>query len=49
MTCIIGATGRMKKRFQETFGSHARKTFNKFTSKDSCTWKITQNTESPAV
>jgi hypothetical protein len=37
------------KRFREIFESHARKTFNRFTTKDSCTWNITRNTESTAV
>jgi hypothetical protein len=34
---------------KEKFGSHTRKTFNTFTTKDSCTWNITRNTESTAV
>jgi hypothetical protein len=37
------------KRFKEKFGSCTRKTFDTFTTKDSCTWNITFNTESPAV
>ena len=37
------------KRFKETFESHGRKTFNRFTTKDSCTWNITHNMESAAV
>jgi hypothetical protein len=34
------------KRFKETFGSHNRKIFKTVTTKDSCTWNITRNTES---
>ena len=30
------------KRFKEKFGSHARKTFNRFATKDSYTWNNTQ-------
>jgi hypothetical protein len=37
------------KRFKEKFGSHTRKTFNRFTTNDSCTWNITHNTQSTAV
>ena len=37
------------KSFKETFGSHTRKTFNRFTTKDSCTWNVTRDTESTAV
>jgi hypothetical protein len=37
------------KLFKETFGSHTRKTFNRFTTEDSYTWNITHNTESAAV
>jgi hypothetical protein len=35
--------------FKEKFESYARKTWNKFTTKDSYTWNITHNTESTAV
>jgi len=38
-----------KKRLKEKFGSRNRKTFNRFTTKDSYTWNITHNTESIAV
>jgi hypothetical protein len=34
------------KRSQKKFGSQ---TFNRFTTKDSCTWNITYNTEGTAV
>ena len=34
-----------KKKFKEKFGSHTRKTFVKFTTKDSCTLNITHSTE----
>jgi hypothetical protein len=37
------------KRFKEQIGSYTRKTFNRFTAKDSYTWNITRNTESAAV
>lgn len=32
---------KSERRFKETFGIHARKTFNRFTKKDSCTWNST--------
>jgi hypothetical protein len=35
-------------RFQKV-GSHSRKTFSRFSTKDSCTWNVTHNTESTAV
>ena len=34
---------------KETFGSCTKKTFDRFTTKDSYTWNITHNTESTAV
>jgi len=34
---------------QEKFGGGTRKTFDRFTTKDSYTWNITHNTESTAV
>jgi hypothetical protein len=34
------------KKLKEKFGSYTRKTFGRFTTKDSCTWNITHNTES---
>jgi hypothetical protein len=37
------------KGFKEKFGSRTRKTFSRFTTKDSCTWNITHNAESIAV
>ena len=36
-------------KLKETFGSCTRKTFDRFTTKDSYTWNITNNTESIAV
>ena len=33
------------KRFKEKFGSHSRKMFNEFATKDSYNWNITHNTE----
>ena len=38
-----------KKRFKGKSGSHTRKTFNSFTTKDSYTRNITHNTESTAI
>jgi hypothetical protein len=37
------------KRFKEKFGSHSMKTFNRFTTNDSCTWSTTHNAGSTAV
>jgi hypothetical protein len=36
-------------KLKETFGSCTRKTFDIFTTKDSCTWNSTHNTGSTAV
>jgi len=36
-------------KLKEEFGSGTRKTFDRFTTKDSYTWNITHNTESTAV
>jgi hypothetical protein len=36
-------------KLKETFGSCTGETFNRFTTKDSCTWNITHITESTAV
>jgi len=36
-------------KLKEKFGSNTRKTFDRFTTKDSYTWNITHNTESTAV
>ena len=36
-------------KLKERFGSCTRKTFDRFTTKDSYTWNITHNTESTAV
>jgi len=36
-------------KLKEKFGSCTRKTFYRFTTKDSYTWNITHNTESTAV
>jgi hypothetical protein len=36
-------------KLKEKFGSCTRKTLDRFTTKDSCTWNITHNTESTAV
>ena len=32
-------------KFKEKFGNYTKKTFDRFTTKDSCTWNITHNTE----
>jgi hypothetical protein len=45
---ITGATGTVTK-FKEKSGSRIRKPFNSFTTKNSYTWTITQNTKSTAV
>jgi hypothetical protein len=37
------------KMFKGKCGTHTRKPFNRFATKDSCTWNITHNTESTAV
>jgi len=37
------------KSCKETFGSQARITLNRFTTKDGCTYYFTHNTESTAV
>jgi hypothetical protein len=44
----IGATGIVTKGFKK-FGSHTRKTFNTFTTKDSCTRNIIHKTVSATV
>ena len=36
-------------KLKEKFGRCTRKTFDRFTTKDSYTWNITHNTESTAV
>ena len=36
-------------KLKEKIGIYTRKTFDRLTTKDSCTWKITHNTESTAV
>jgi len=46
---IIGATGIVTRSLRKNFGSCTRKTFDRFTTKDSYTWNITHNTESTAV
>jgi len=39
----------INKRFKEKYGKYAKKSENRFTTKDSYTWNITHNTESAAV
>jgi hypothetical protein len=46
---IIEATGIVKKWLKEKFGRHAGKIFSRFSTKDSYTVNITNNTESTAV
>ena len=41
--------GIVTRSLRKKFGSCTRKTFDRFTTKDSCTWNITHNTESTAV
>ena len=36
-------------KLKEKFGNYTRKTFDRFTTKDSYTWNITHNTENTAV
>ena len=38
-----------KEKLKEKFGNCTGKTFDRFTTKDSCTWNSTHNTESTAV
>jgi hypothetical protein len=40
---------KSNEKLKEKFGSCTRKTFDSFTTKESCTWNITHNTESTAV
>ena len=47
-TCSNWSHWDTNKRFKEEFGSHSRKPFNRFTTKDSYTRNITHNTESTA-
>ena len=49
ISVIIGATGIVTRSLEKKIGSCARKTFDRFTTKDSYTWNITHNTESTAV
>jgi len=46
---IIRRLRKGNKSFKEIFGSHNRKTFNRFTTKHSLTWNITHNMERAAV
>jgi hypothetical protein len=36
-------------KLKENFGRYIRKTFDRLTTKDSCTWNITHSAESAAV
>jgi hypothetical protein len=42
---VMRGVTRTVKRLKEKFGSHTRKTFNRFTTKDSYRRKITHNME----
>jgi hypothetical protein len=46
---IIGTTGIVTESLREKSVSYTGKTFDRFTTADSCTWNITHNTESTAV
>ena len=46
---FIGTTGIVTQNLKKKLGNHTRKTFNRFTTKDSYTWNITHNTESTAM
>jgi len=39
----------INEKLKEKFGSCTRKTLDRFTTKDSCIWNITHNTESTAM
>jgi len=45
----IGSHWNSNEKLKEKFGRYARKTLNRFTTKDSYTWNITYNTESTAL
>jgi len=49
MTIIIIIIIIRNEKRREKFGSCTRKTFDRFTTKDSYTWNITHNTESTAA
>jgi hypothetical protein len=49
MPVVIGATGIVTKGFKEEFGSHIRKPFSRFITKDSYTRNITLNMKSTSV
>jgi len=46
---IIGATGIVTRTLRKNLESYTRKTFDRFTTKESYTRNITHNTESIAV
>jgi len=46
---IIWSHWNSNEKLKEKFGSCTRRTFDRFTTKDSCTWNITHNTESTAM
>jgi hypothetical protein len=46
---MSSVSGCSNEKVKEKFGSCTRKTLDRFTTKDSCTWNITHNRESTAV
>ena len=48
-TCNNWSHWNSNEKLKEKFGSYTRKTFDRFTTKDSYTWNSTHNTESTAV
>jgi len=46
---IIGATGMVTRSIRKNLEARTRKTFDRFTTKDTYNWSITHNTESTAV
>jgi len=45
----IGANGIVTRSLRKKFGNCTGKRFDRFTTKDSCSWNITHNTECTAV
>jgi hypothetical protein len=46
---VTGATGIATRSLRKNFGNCTRKILDRFTTKDSYTWRFTHNTESTAV
>ena len=49
VSVITGATGVVTRSLREKFGNCTGKTFDRFSTKDSCTRNSTHNAESAAV